>query len=442
MALFCGLLATSIAGDGIPAHHAAAARCALATLLLLVAAASLAPRRKQGRRVGLGPAGASLIAAAVLAFVAGTIELWLAMPGRHPSYWLTSLGLSPAAWAAARPLGFELSGLLAVLALCAGHAHALAEQRAASWQLSSGRPAGAASELNFLDVAGRALSVAALAFAAFAVVLHALLGAGPLGPAALLAPIAVLAGSSLSAFWLAPPAARAIALARARAAGILVRDPGALERVARADVVCIEADHALAADAGLAVRALRELGVSVHLLSERRTDAVKMIAAWIGARAFGPLTPANQALHVRDLQHAGAWVLLVGAGDGEGAARADVAVAVAPPGARCRDALGQAPLVLGVARLEPLAYLVELSRALRARLREGAILAALYNAVLIPCAALGWCPPAAAALLALVEALLVLANAARLPSWPRTARVSAVLRPAAPAPAPARSGAR
>jgi cation transport ATPase len=71
-------------------------------------------------------------------------------------------------------------------------------------------------------------------------------------------------------------------------------------------------------------------------------------------------------------------------------------------------------IVLPEDGLEALPGMVDLGRALRAVIRENAGLGAIYNAALIPAAALGVVPPLAAAALGLVETLAGLANAARL----------------------------
>ncbi|AKT40162.1 hypothetical protein [Chondromyces crocatus] len=415
MALFCGQLAISLLGRSAPPDRSAAARCALAALVLLVVFGTRLVARLARRGPGLR-AGAHLLAAATLSFVVGTLELWATAPGRIPSPGLRALGLSPEAWMAARPLGFELCGLLAVLSLCAGHANTLATRRAEASldRTAATRLRDGASHA--LDVSGRALGVAGVAFAAFAAVLHAALGAGPLGPTTLTAPIAVLAGCSVAAFWLGAPAARALALTRARALGLRIRDLAAFDRLARVDVLCVEAEPGITSDAIAAVRALRDRGVAVYLVGDRRPEVLRLVAARLGARALTAPDAMTGALHVRDLQHAGAWVAVVGAGGGLAAARADLSIAFA---STSQDGAGAAELVLGPTRLQPLASAIDLSRALRARLREGAIFAALVNAILIPCAVLGWCPPAIAALVALLEALLVLTNAMRLPATPR-----------------------
>jgi cation transport ATPase len=242
------------------------------------------------------------------------------------------------------------------------------------------------------DAAVRGLFTAALAFASFALVTHVWLGEGPLGPPALFSTAAVLAGVSPAAILAAAPAARAVAVLRARAAGIVVKDAGALEALARVDTVCFARS---AASAGArAVHGLRDRGIRALMIRSDHPEAI------------------------RDLQLAGARVLLVvedGHRDPGGAAQADVAVAVAAavatgtlPGA------SHAPIVLAEGHLDDLVGLVDLGRAVCAVIRENAVLGAVYNAAILPAAALGYVSPRNAAGLVLAETLLALANAARL----------------------------
>jgi cation transport ATPase len=194
----------------------------------------------------------------------------------------------------------------------------------------------------------------------------------------------VLAGVSPAAVLAAAPAARAVAVLRARAAGIVVKDAGALEALARVDTLCFARSAGAHAVPGLLVRGIRAL-----VMCGDRPEAI------------------------RDLQLAGARVLLV-VGDGHdpgGAVQADVAVAVVPgalPGAAA------APILLAEGHLDDLAGLVDLGRALRAVIRENMALGAVSNAAILPAAALGYLSPLHAAGLVLAETLLGLANAARL----------------------------
>jgi cation transport ATPase len=248
------------------------------------------------------------------------------------------------------------------------------------------------------DAAARGIFTAALGCAAFAAVTHGWLGGGPLSPLAIFSCVAVLVGSSPSAIVVAAPVARAVAVLRARAAGVVVKDPGALQALAAIDVACFE--HTLWAHEPT-VRALSARGITARLLAGEHPDAAGL--------------PAEKALAIRDLQLGGARVLLIGDGWNDSAG-ADVAVAVAPgtlPGAV------RAPIVVCDGRVDGLPALVDRGRALRAVLRQNAALAAVYNAALLPAAALGYLSPLRAAALMLLETLLGLANASRLLHTPK-----------------------
>src|SRR5262249_7134186 len=85
------------------------------------------------------------------------------------------------------------------------------------------------------SVAANAIALPAWSCALFAGVVHV---AGPSASPSdgALAALAALVGASTSAFLVAAPAARVIAIARARAAGVAIRDPAALDALADADV--------------------------------------------------------------------------------------------------------------------------------------------------------------------------------------------------------------
>jgi P-type E1-E2 ATPase len=97
----------------------------------------------------------------------------------------------------------------------------------------------AADPLDPNRVAASAVSAGAIVWAVFAIAAHAF-GALQVTPAAFSAAIAVLAGVSAATFLMATPAAQAIAILRARADGIVIRDARCLDRVAAVDVVCID----------------------------------------------------------------------------------------------------------------------------------------------------------------------------------------------------------
>ncbi len=264
-----------------------------------------------------------------------------------------------------------------------------AEVRASLARLAASRAQPAPD--TWEDAAVRGIVTAALGCASFALVTHGWLGAGPLAPAAIFAMAAVLAGVSPAAILVAAPAARAVAVLRARAIGVVVRNAAALEGLARVDTVCFEPGGSAARGAGL--QGLRARGVRALVLDGDH--------------------PAARAASIRDLQLAGARVVLVGDGrdDAAALAQADVAVTVAPGSA--------APIVLTEGRVDDLAGLVDLGRALRAARWQSAALGTACNVALIPAAALGWITPLRAAALVLLETLLGLAFAARLLYRPR-----------------------
>jgi cation transport ATPase len=177
-------------------------------------------------------------------------------------------------------------------------------------------------------------------------------------------------------------------LLRARRTGALVREPEALVALASIDTVCFDADVAALPDA-YGLRSLQERGIRALTLRRDRADD----------------TPARA---VRELERAGARVLLVG--DARASQAVDVAITVEPS----KAASSSARIVVSASGIQELGRLVDLGRALRRVLRQNAVLAAIYNAVLIPAAALGLVTPLSAAVLLLAETLVTLAMAARL----------------------------
>src|SRR5262249_42226425 len=95
-------------------------------------------------------------------------------------------------------------------------------------------------------VALRGVAVATLAFACFGAVLQ-IVRTRSLGSAAWMTALAVAVGASSSAFALAAPAARVIAVLRARAAGIVVKNADALASLAAIDVACFDKSGTLLA---------------------------------------------------------------------------------------------------------------------------------------------------------------------------------------------------
>jgi cation transport ATPase len=274
------------------------------------------------------------------------------------------------------------------------------------------------------DLAAQSLYACTFTFAVFALVVHFSLADGT-APYACLAAIAVVVVASPSAFVLAAPLAATIALARARERGVVVRDPASLDALARVNVACLEGTvtvvhgalegtlaDPLRGDANVAVRGLWQRGIPARMVSGESTEVTQIAGRRLGIPALGELSAEAKALVVRDLQHGGARVLYVhDTKTAVAASHADVAIAIAP--AALPKAV-DAPILFAEADLQTLPWLVDLARATRRRRIECCAIAVIYNVALVPLAAVGYLSPLEAAALALLESLIVLANAARL----------------------------
>ena len=179
-----------------------------------------------------------------------------------------------------------------------------------------------------------------------------------------------------------------------------------------------ELQDALRPDAGRLVEALRARGLRVHLASGDREEVVASVAARLGVGSYqGGMTPQDKLALVERLQGEGRIVAMVGDGlnDGPVLARADVSVAM---GSGADSAQLQADLVLLSSELRSLPDALRLARRAMRLVRENLAWAALYNAAVLPMAALGWIGPWQAALGMGASSLVVLVNALR-PLAPR-----------------------
>lgn len=179
-------------------------------------------------------------------------------------------------------------------------------------------------------------------------------------------------------------------------------------------------DEALRPEARSSVSALRALGLQVQLLSGDLMAAVARLASRAGVdEAYGQHTPEAKLAHVRGLQQRGRRVAMVGDGmnDGPVLACADVSVAMgqAVPLAQAKSDF----IVLG-GQLAAVPALLRHARRAHAIVRQNLWWAALYNAVCVPLAVLGFMPPWLAGLGMAASSLLVVLNSARLARMPET----------------------
>jgi Cu+-exporting ATPase len=140
--------------------------------------------------------------------------------------------------------------------------------------------------------------------------------------------------------------------------------------------------------AAAAVRALRDQGVEVWLISGDARPAAEAVARQTGiepGKVLAEVMPGDKARHVADLQAAGRLVAMVGDGinDAPALARADVGIAIGT-GADVAIEASDVTLVGGDPRLVEVA--VRLSRRTMRIIRQNLVWAFGYNVLLIPVA--------------------------------------------------------
>ncbi|MFP5466345.1 MAG: heavy metal translocating P-type ATPase [Gammaproteobacteria bacterium] len=167
-------------------------------------------------------------------------------------------------------------------------------------------------------------------------------------------------------------------------------------------------------DARLVVKALREQGIRTLLLSGDREGAARLVAREVGIdEVIAGATPEQKLSEVVRLQQQGRTLAMVGDGlnDGPVLARANTSFAL---GHAAALAQAQSDYVIQGGRLMDMVDTLEQSRATMRIVRQNLVWAALYNAVSIPMAMVGWMPPWLAGLGMAGSSFLVIANAARL----------------------------
>ncbi len=182
----------------------------------------------------------------------------------------------------------------------------------------------------------------------------------------------------------------------------------------RAPLAAFTFDDPLRPDAPALVAELRGCGKTVLLLSGDHPAAVRRVAAACGIDAYSAeLKPADKLARVQQLQRAGAVVAMVGDGVNDAAALAAAHVSVAM-GRGAPVTAAAADLILLSDRLADLGAAWHTAGKTLRIIRQNIARAAIYNAVALPAAALGYVAPWLAALGMSASSLLVVANALRL----------------------------
>ncbi|HVU22100.1 MAG TPA: HAD-IC family P-type ATPase, partial [Rhizomicrobium sp.] len=166
-------------------------------------------------------------------------------------------------------------------------------------------------------------------------------------------------------------------------------------------------------DAAETVAALRARGVAVQMLTGDRQGPASALATRAGiSNWYAEVTPDEKVQRVKALTKHGHRVMMIGDGNDAGAlAMAHVSIA---PGSAADVSQLAADMVLRGDALLPIAEAIGVARKARKLVFENFALAAVYNAVAVPLAALGLVNPLLAAALMASSSLLVTINALRL----------------------------
>ena len=167
-------------------------------------------------------------------------------------------------------------------------------------------------------------------------------------------------------------------------------------------------------DARDTVEALQRAGIKVHLLSGDSAEAAARVAAQVGITDFqGECTPQDKLSFLKKAQQNGQKVAVVGDGlnDGPVLAAAHVSFAF---GQAVPLAQAQSDFVVLGDKLNSVAKTLMMAKRTLRVVRQNLWWAAIYNAVCVPLAVVGWLPAWLAGLGMGLSSLLVVLNALRL----------------------------
>ena len=175
-----------------------------------------------------------------------------------------------------------------------------------------------------------------------------------------------------------------------------------------------ELNEGVRSEAASVISLLQSRGVEVQLLSGDSEQAVAAIAKQLGISHYrAECSPQAKLDAIQSAQRAGRKLCMVGDGlnDGPVLAGSDVSFAF---GKAVPLAQSRADFVVVSDNLEFVQKTVMLSRKTVRIVRQNLLGSALYNAVCIPLAMVGWMPAWLAGLGMALSSLLVVLNAARL----------------------------
>lgn len=173
-------------------------------------------------------------------------------------------------------------------------------------------------------------------------------------------------------------------------------------------------EDALRPGAQGAVRALRDAGKHVIMISGDTTGAVSALARRLDiADWVAGALPKDKAARVQELAAQGHKVLMVGDGLNDTAALAAAHVSISPASALDAARVASDIVLLGQ-DLEPIADACDTAKRATKRIRENFRIATLYNLIAVPLAVAGLATPLIAALAMSTSSITVSLNALRL----------------------------
>ncbi|WP_317056842.1 heavy metal translocating P-type ATPase [Roseovarius rhodophyticola] len=172
-------------------------------------------------------------------------------------------------------------------------------------------------------------------------------------------------------------------------------------------------EDALRAGAEDAVRALRERGKTVCLMSGDTTPAVEALARRLGIENWmSEALPEHKARRIQDMTQDGAHVLMVGDGLNDTAALAAAHVSISPATALDAARVASDIVLLGN-DLSPVSDACTTAKSATKRIRENFRIATLYNIIAVPLAVAGLATPLIAALAMSASSITVSLNSLR-----------------------------
>lgn len=162
------------------------------------------------------------------------------------------------------------------------------------------------------------------------------------------------------------------------------------------------------------VRALKEAGLKVVLMSGDTTLAVEALAGRLGiAQWMAEALPQDKSDRIDAMTRDGAHVLMVGDGLNDTAALTAAHASISPASALDAARVASDIVLLG-GSLAPIPEAVQTARKATRRIRENFTIATWYNVIAVPLAVAGLCSPLIAALAMSASSITVSLNALRL----------------------------